>query len=150
MNLRDDVFTVNHDRRTLRRAQCHVQYGALLGDVDLIAAKHRGDSVLKPALFGQLKQKFQSFIGDAILRIIEVNPGHFGCHALAAVGIIREKLPQMKLTELLIMSFERFPGRTSDTAASGGRFDARCHVSAPFGLSCVYALELHPTGGSRQ
>ena len=36
----DDVFAVDDDRLALGRAQGDVQDGALLGDVDLLAAEH--------------------------------------------------------------------------------------------------------------
>jgi hypothetical protein len=43
MHLRNDVHAVNNDRRATRRPKRHMQYGAILGDVDLFAAKHRVD-----------------------------------------------------------------------------------------------------------
>ena len=37
MDLRHDVLAVHDDRRSSRRAQRHVQDGAVFGDVDLVA-----------------------------------------------------------------------------------------------------------------
>ena len=39
-----DVLAVGDDRRSARRAQCHVQDGAVFGEVDVVAAEHRFDS----------------------------------------------------------------------------------------------------------
>ena len=39
-----DVLAVDDDRRASRRAQRDVQHGAVLGDVDLLAAEHRVDA----------------------------------------------------------------------------------------------------------
>ena len=41
--------------RSARRAQRDVQHGAVLGDVDLLAAKHRLDARAQPALLGELR-----------------------------------------------------------------------------------------------
>ena len=79
-----------------RRAQRHVQDGPLLGDVDLLAAKHGVDPLAQAGFLGQLKQQLERFVGDAILRVIEVNARGLGCHALAALGIIREQLAEMR------------------------------------------------------
>ena len=39
----------------LRRAQRDVQHGAVLGDVDLLAAEHRVDPLAQAGLLGQLR-----------------------------------------------------------------------------------------------
>src|SRR5437762_13486880 len=39
----------------------------------------------------QLKEEFEGFVGDAVLRIIEVDPHGLGSQALASFGIIREE-----------------------------------------------------------
>ena len=43
VDLGHDVLAVDDDGCALRRAQRHVQDGALLGDVDLLAAEHGVD-----------------------------------------------------------------------------------------------------------
>ena len=54
------------------RPQRHVQDGSVLGDVDLLAAKHGVDSVSQPAFFRELQEQLQGFVGDAVLRVVEV------------------------------------------------------------------------------
>ena len=105
MNFGYDIFPIDDNRRLSRRAQRYVQNRPLFGDVDLIPTKHGLDSLLKAAFFSQLKKKLQCFVGDAIFRVIEVNPSRFCRHTLAALGIICEKLTEMKFADLLIVSF---------------------------------------------
>jgi hypothetical protein len=112
-----------------------MQDGPIFSDVDLVPAKHGVDFALQAAFVGQLQKEFQSLVGDAILRIFEVDPIGFCGHTLAAGRIVCEKLTQMDFSDLLIVGFEGLPCRALDGAASGGWFDARCHVRAPFVLS---------------
>ena len=55
VDLGHDVLAVDDDRRALRRAQRHVQDGAVLGDVDLLAAEHRVDARAQAGLLGELR-----------------------------------------------------------------------------------------------
>ena len=50
-----DVLAVHDDRRVLRRPQGNVQNGALLGDIDLLAAKHGVDPLAQAGLIRQLR-----------------------------------------------------------------------------------------------
>ena len=49
VDLRHDIFAVDQDRCVFGRAQGDVQHGALLGDVDLVAAEHGVDVLGRPA-----------------------------------------------------------------------------------------------------
>ena len=77
------------------RTQGHVQDRALLRDVDFLAAKHGVDLRAKAGFLGQLQEELHGFVGDAILRVVEVNACGLGCHALSAPWVIRKQLPQM-------------------------------------------------------
>jgi hypothetical protein len=44
-----------------------VQDGTIFGDIDLFPSKHGVDPVSQTAFFRQLKEKFEGFVGDAIL-----------------------------------------------------------------------------------
>ena len=81
--------------RAARRAQRHVQHGAVLGDVDLVAAEHRVDALAQARLLGQLQQQLERLVGDAILRVIEIDARRLDRQALAALRIVGEELPQM-------------------------------------------------------
>ena len=89
---RHDVLAVDHDRGPFRGAQGHVQHGAVLGDVDLLAAEHGVDPRAQTALVGQLQQQLERLVGDAVLRVIEIDARGLGGHAFAALGIVGEQL----------------------------------------------------------
>ncbi len=93
----NDVFAVDHDRFAFGRAQGDVQDGAVFRDVDLVAAKHRFDVLLQAALFGELEEQLERFIGDAVLRVIEEDADGFGGVARAALRILVEELTQVGL-----------------------------------------------------
>ena len=51
-----DVLAIDDDRRAFRRAQRHVQDGAVFRDVDLLAAEHRVDPRAQAGFLGQLQR----------------------------------------------------------------------------------------------
>jgi len=104
VNLRHYVLAIDDDGRAFRRTQRHVQDGAILRDVDLLASKHRVDSLAQAALLGEFNKQPEGLIVDAIFRIIQEDAGGLCRHALAARGIIRKKFPQMHVTNLPMMS----------------------------------------------
>ena len=53
----DDVLAVDHEVRVAGHAQRDVEDGAVLGDVDVLAAEHRVDAVPEPAPVGQCEQE---------------------------------------------------------------------------------------------
>ena len=57
-----------------------MQRAALRGlrDVDLLAAKHCVATVSDAPLVGQLDQQSDGFIGNSILRVVEIKPGGLG------------------------------------------------------------------------
>ena len=69
----------------LRRAQGHVQDGPVFRDVDLLAAEHGVDPRPQAGFLGQLEEELEGFVGDAILRVIEVEAHRLGRHPLAAL-----------------------------------------------------------------
>src|SRR5258708_10915431 len=97
MNFGHDVLSVNNDRFILRSPESHVQNRPLLGDVDFLAAEHGINSLSQAGLLGELEKEIKSFIGDAVLGIIEVQANSLDYHALSTFGIVRKKLPQMQL-----------------------------------------------------
>ena len=84
-----------------RRAQGHVQDGALLRDIDFLAAKHGVDPLPQAGFFRQLKQELEGLVGDAILRVIEEQAHRLGRHALAAFRIGGKKFSEMQALDFL-------------------------------------------------
>ena len=113
VDLRHDVFAVDDDGCSFRRAQGHVQDGAVLRDVDLFAPEHGVDPRSQAGFLRQLQEQLEGFVGDAILRVIEVDAHGLGRHPLAAMGIIREQLSKVQIPDLMKVSCQCLPGRAS-------------------------------------
>src|SRR5208283_4391011 len=73
MDLGNDVLTVHNDGGLSRCSQGSMQNSSLLGDVDLLSAKHGFDSIPEARFLCQFDQQFQSLVRDAILRVVEIN-----------------------------------------------------------------------------
>jgi hypothetical protein len=56
MNFRDDVLSVDDDGLIPRGAERCVKRGAILRDIDFIAAEHRVDAFAQAAFLGQIDQ----------------------------------------------------------------------------------------------
>ncbi len=95
MHLRHHVLAVDHDRGASRRAQRDVQHGPVLGDVDLLAVEHRVDAGAQPGSLRELDEKRERLVGDAVLRVVEIDAGRFRRHPLAPRGVVGEQLAQM-------------------------------------------------------
>jgi hypothetical protein len=76
MNLRNHVL---YNGSVFRRTKGHVQDRAFFRDVDLLSEKH------------------ECFVGDAVLRVIEIQAHGLDRHALTTFGIVRKQLPQVQL-----------------------------------------------------
>jgi hypothetical protein len=50
---------------------------------------------LQAGFLGELKEEREGFVGDAILRVVQVETHRLGRHALAALGVIREEISEM-------------------------------------------------------
>ena len=71
----------------------------------------------------QFKEKFHRLAGGAVLRIVEVNAGPFGHHALAAVRVCSEQRLKMAVPDILGVDLEISPRGTltERTLAAGNR-----------------------------
>ena len=63
------VLAVDLDDRALRRAQRDVQHGAVLGDVDLLAAEHRVDALPQPGAHGRARRSSRRV--SSVMRFFE-------------------------------------------------------------------------------
>ncbi len=106
------VLAVHHDGRAARRTQGHVQHGAVLRDVDPVAAEHGVDPRPQPGLLRQLEEQPERLVGDAVLRVVEIDADGLGAEPLAALRIRGEEIAQMQLANRLVMSPKGLPGGT--------------------------------------
>ena len=63
-------------------------------------------------LLGELEEQPQRLVGDAVLRVVEVDAGALGCETLAARRVLGEEVAQMCLADLGVVALERRPGRS--------------------------------------
>ena len=84
----NDILAIDKDGFSFGRAQGDVQHGALLGDVDLVPAKHGVDALPQAGLLGKLEQKLAGFLGDAVLGVVEEKAGRLDGKAGCALGIV--------------------------------------------------------------
>ena len=94
-----------------RRAQGHVQHGAVFRDVDFVAPEHGVDPLPQAGFLRQLEEQLQGFVGDAVFRVIQVKARGLDGHPFAAFWVVREQFPQVQFANLLVMRGEGFPGR---------------------------------------
>ena len=111
VDLLDDVLAVDDQRAVLRHPQRDVEHGAVLGDVDVLAAEHRVPALGDAALVGELREQLQRLVGDPVLRVVEEEAGALGDQPLAAVGILGEQVAQVPLADLAVVLLEGLPGR---------------------------------------
>ena len=119
MHVVDDVPPVDDDRRRSRRAQRDVQHRPVLGDVDAIATEHRRDPIVAAcALAASANSRSSVSSGDAMLRVVEVEPGRLGDEPLARDRVGREQRSQMNRAHLVGV---RLRARaTREASVSGG------------------------------
>ncbi len=144
VDLGHDVLTVDDDRGALRRAQGHVQHGAPLRDIDLIAAEHRVDPLAQAGFIGQSQQQPEGFVGDAVLRVVEIDPRRLGGQPFAAFWVVREQRAQGQVADFLMVRLEGLPGR-----AGGDGLDHWVHARTPcFALraGCAFSHSGKPPG----
>jgi hypothetical protein len=91
----------------------------------------------------QFKEKFHRLAGGAVLRIVEVNAGPFGHHALAPVRVCSEQRLKMAVPDILGVDLEISPRGTLTERMLGGLCYHRLHVDAPF--LAILALRRHST-----
>ncbi len=75
MDFRNDVLTVHDNACALRCAQCHVQDGPFLRDVDLFTAEHRVDPLPQAGFLSELQKQLHGVVRDAVLRIVQEQAG---------------------------------------------------------------------------
>ena len=110
MHLGDHVHPVHFDRCCAGGAQGHVEHGAVLRHVDLLALEHGVDARAQPGLLGELEEEGQRLVGDAVLGVVEVDPHRLRGEALPALGVGREEIPQVEVVDLLVVALQILPG----------------------------------------
>ena len=124
VHLLDHVLAVHDQRAVLRHPQRHVQHRPVLADVDVLAGEHRVAAPLDVPLLRELDEQLQRLVGDAVLGVVEREPGALGDQALAAVGVLGEELAQVALADLGVV-LRRGPSRPWRRAGPASRRGSR-------------------------
>jgi hypothetical protein len=109
VDLLDHIGAVNDQVFAGRHAQRHVQHGAVLGDVDVLAAEHGVAALGHAGLLGQRDEQPHRLVGDPVLGVVEVEPGRLRGQPLAAARVPGEQLAQVLPGDLLVVPLERLP-----------------------------------------
>src|SRR5262249_38728503 len=109
--LRDHILTIHDDGGVPGSTQGNMQDRTLFRYVDLLPAEHRLHPGPNSGLLGELNEELHGFIGDAILRVVEIEARGLDGQALTASGIICKEFPEMQLADLFVMRLEGLPGR---------------------------------------
>src|SRR5262249_9452736 len=123
--------------------QRDVEDGAVLRDVDVLAAEHRVAPLGDALLVGELDKELQRLVGDPVLRVVEEEPGAFCDQALTAAGVLGEELAQMPFADRGVMLLQGLPGRLLPEL----RF--RAHAAQPI-CRLLLLLFLALLGGGRR
>jgi hypothetical protein len=136
------IDTVDGDALPPGRAQRNVQHCPALGDVDLLAGEHGVDALAQARLLREPQQQAQRVVGDAVLRIVEVDAAGLESHPLAASGVIGEQVAQVDIAHLGVVIVQFLPGAAVEQRRRGFG-----HVNAF--LSSVPSQHLRQTGCHR-
>ena len=110
MDLGDDVDAVDHERRVARHAQRDVEHGAILGDVDVLAAEHRVAPRRDPRSAASREQQLDRLGGDPVLGEVGMDAGRLEREPLDPTGISGEQVAEMPLADVVEVMRERAPG----------------------------------------
>ncbi len=104
-----DIVSVDDDALVAWRAERHVEDGSVLGDVDLLAGEHRVDPRTQSRRFRQPHQEADGLVGDAVLRVVEVETRGFEREPFATTGILGEQVTEMDIGDDPVMCLEGLP-----------------------------------------
>jgi hypothetical protein len=95
MDVGDHVAPAGAHDGAARRAQGHVQHGAVLGGVDALAREHRGAPRLEARLAEEGEQVLHGRGVDPLLAVVEVHVVRLRGHRGGAPGVAREELAKV-------------------------------------------------------
>ena len=114
VDLGHHVLAVHDDGRAAGGAQGDMQDGPVFRLVDLVSSEHAVDALAQAGLFGQSTEQAEGLVGDAILRVVEIDANRLRGQPLAARRVGGEELAEVQLPNLLVVGRERLPCRLHD------------------------------------
>jgi len=110
MNFGNYVLAVYDDGCAAGCAQGDVEYGPILGDVDLFTAEHRVYPSSQLSLVSEADQQVECFGGNPILGIVQINACGVQGHALTALLVACKKIAKVEVADSLMVSRKGLPG----------------------------------------
>jgi len=107
VDLLDHVLPVDDQRAVARHPQRHVQDGAVLGGVDVLAAEHRLAPLGDAAFPGQVGEQGQRLVGDPVLGVVAEETGRLERQPLAPLRIGGEQVTEVPAADLGVVALER-------------------------------------------
>ena len=109
MHVADDVLAVDVQHAAGRHAQRHVEDGAVLGRVDVLAREHRVTVRGDVGGVGQVHEEAHGLVGHPLLRVVEDEVGRLRRHAPRPLRVVGEEVAQMPLGDLVVVRRQRLP-----------------------------------------
>src|SRR5260370_789894 len=109
-----------------------MKHGPVFSAVDFLTLKHGVDPLPQAGFVREFDKELHRLVGDAILRVIEIDARRFGCQTSATLSVIREQISQMQRARLLTMRFEVLPAGPPRERAICEWFYDCCHFRVPF------------------
>ena len=125
MDLGHDILAVDENLLAAFGAQRHMQDGAVLADVDLLAREHRVAPRGDAARPGKLDEQTNGLVGDPVLGIVEEKSRRLHAEALAAPRIACKQGAELQVLHALVMRKKRLPFRR------GRQRSGAAHVISP-------------------
>src|SRR3954471_14242784 len=85
--------------------------GAVLRDVDVLAAEHRVAPLGHALFVGELPKQPQRLVGDPVLGVVEEEAGALADQAGASIGVLGEQPPEVPPRDLAVVLLQRLPCR---------------------------------------
>jgi hypothetical protein len=107
------VLAVDDDGLVARGTQGDVQHGSPLGDVDPLTAEHGIDARAQAGFLREPDEQTQRLVGDAVLRVVQVDARREGRQPVPARRVVGEQLPQVEPLHLPMMGLQGGPRRAT-------------------------------------
>jgi hypothetical protein len=66
--------------------------------------------LLQCGLLGQAEKETEGLVGDAVLRVVEIDARGLGRQPLAPPQVLGEQVPQVAVGDLVVVALQRLPG----------------------------------------
>ena len=105
------VFPIDHDRFVRAVPKRDVQHGTILGSIESFAGKHGVDRAAQVRLFGQLQQQRHGFVGDSILRVVQIEIAQRYGISVRPFRVVLKKIAEVNVFHFFVVRVQGAPRR---------------------------------------